>query len=155
MLFAPQGAWHPGDHERILAHVAAIPITLKQELRHERDLIELKGLLSQQDIGRIHIAGNMAMHCLDVLRSYCAMAMSHNEKLHVEFQFANRAVPILGDVRKLEGVVRNCLFIRDQGIARGFTVLLRALLVIFFLLVPFVLAEDTGTLRAGSLTTRA
>lgn len=149
---APEGSWHSGDRERIFGHIAALPVALKMELRDERDILELKGLLSQQDIGRIHCADNMATHCLDVLRSYAAMAAHHQDDLAKKFKFANRMVVLFADIRKLEGVIRACTQLRDVRLATGFIVMLRALLAIWFVLLPFILAEHTGKFSIFRMT---
>lgn len=147
LSYAPPGACHDGDMNRMIAHIASIPIALKMELRKDRNIGELKGLLSQQDIGRVHCAGNMAQHCLDVVRSYYAVMTNQQDRLQRTFKFTSRTVTIPPDIRKLEGVIRRCLLIRDVGISHGFKILLRVLLSIWFFLLPFILAESSGKLK--------
>lgn len=142
--FAPAGTWHEGDVDRLLAHIAAIPVALKMELRHDRNIVELKGLLSQQDIGRMHCATNMAQHCLDVVRSYLTMGAYHDEFLVRPFLAACK-LSLFGDIMKLEDVIRTCILLRDARISQGFIVMLRSLLLIWFIILPFILAEVTGT----------
>lgn len=45
-----RGSWHEEDRERLLSHIAALPYTCKLKLRDCRDLDELTGILSEEDL---------------------------------------------------------------------------------------------------------
>lgn len=145
------GTWHDGDHDRVLAHIAAIPIALKMELRHERDVRELKGLLSEKDLGRIQAADSMSSHCVDVIRAYYHSGLSRPEHLPDPSKLVteNRKSFVKNEILHFEDAIRQCKLLKTFPIAPGFLILLRTLLGIWFILVPFVLAEENGTQAAS------
>lgn len=150
LMMTPAGSWHEGDQERILAHIAAIPLTLKMELRDERDIRELKGLLSDEDLGKIVAADSMSSHCVDVVRAYYCSGLcrpSHMED-HVGPLTGIRTAFCKYEVTNLEEAVRQCKFLKTFPIAPAFMVLLRTLLGVWLILLPFVLAESDGTLSS-------
>lgn len=63
----PQGFFHKGDRERILGLAAAIAVTLKRQLREEKDLNELRGMLSEADLAEIQSKDDMTGHCIWML----------------------------------------------------------------------------------------
>lgn len=145
-LYTP-GMWHEGDVDRVIAHIAAVPIVLKQEMRDERDLRDLKGLLSQEDVGRIQSADNMAAHCIDVIRSYLFVTFALKDKLArpEESNWASRVSYVYLEILELENATRTCRFLKEFRIAPPFVAIVRALLAIWFILLPFGLAESSGT----------
>lgn len=148
LTFAPAGSWHEGDHDRIIGHIASLPIVLKMQARGHRNLVELKGLLSQSDIGRIHCARDMARHCLDVLRSYIVTAVEAPEELNTDVEWSSQRFSfLLRRINNLEEAILVSDFLTTVGIAYGFTILLRTMLGIFFVLLPFILAEASGRLN--------
>lgn len=138
------GQIHESDHDRAIAHVVCLPIALKQELRNSRDVREMVGLLSQRDLARLHSAKSMPNYCIDVVRSYVYKAVCHADRLENGAAPRNRS-GILGDLGGLEQVIRNAKFLTCFEIAPGFLRLLNSGLVIVFLLLPFLLAETSGT----------
>lgn len=62
--------WHDGDLDRIVAHLAACPITVKMALRDERDRAQLERILNPSDLEDVMAAECMHAHCLRVVRSY-------------------------------------------------------------------------------------
>lgn len=146
LLLSEPGAWHDGDHERVIAHIAAIPIVLKMELRDSRDVRELKGLLSEKDIGRILTAESMSTHCVDVIRAYYWTAVCRPGTLvdRSKIIATCRKSYIKVELRNLEEAIRLCKTLKAFPIAKGFLVLLRTILGIWFILLPFVLSESNG-----------
>ena len=49
----PVGAAHEGDYGRIIGHLVAIPLVLKEQVRHSFDPPDLVGYLSNEDIVRL------------------------------------------------------------------------------------------------------
>lgn len=148
--FVPRGLWHPGDHHRVMRHIAAIPLALKAELRGSRDLRELKGLLSERDLGRLQVSPKMIMYCLDVIRSYFFAATCRREFLEqpddVQIETWNdiRFEFIEWEIFNLEGLVNKGIFLASFRVSSAFIALLRTMLWIWFALLPFALAELEG-----------
>lgn len=138
------GTFHEGDQRRVLAHLAAIPLILKNDVRGSRDTSEVRGLLSQDDIARMEDAESMANHCLDVIRSYYIGAITRKDLCLKDVVIGNRASFFEDQIENVEKVVRSLKFLDSFGIAPGFELLLNTLLGIWFLILPFALAEISG-----------
>lgn len=142
-----KGSWHEGDFERIFGHIAAIPIVLKHSVRDSRDLRDLQGLLSPQDIAAIQQAENMPTRCTDVLRSYYYHSKTMmNEGEDGEVVSGNRMSfvgPFLG---ALDAAITSSRFLHEFEFAKGFAQELNFLLGLWFVLLPLVLAEISGWL---------
>lgn len=130
-----------------MAHIASIPVALKMEVRDQRNISELRGLLSVDDIGKMHCAESITSHCVDVIQSYFYSASSH--VCNRMSNWSNRMAFIKIEIMNLERAIRSCLFLKSFEIAPGFMVLLRTLMVVWFLLLPFILAESAG--KCGKL----
>lgn len=134
---------HSGDHDRIIGHIAALPLVLKLELRDSRDMRQLMGLLSYADVGRMQRSSSMSFHCLDVIRTYWIKCTSTDSKNVVRTEGAvEKGVKYY--FLDLEKAVKLVLFLKAFDIAPGFIKLLKTLLAMFFVVMPFVLAELTG-----------
>lgn len=146
LSLAPRGFVHPNDHERIVGHIAAIPLVLKAELRQTRDIRDVKGLLSYTDLARMQCAGSMITHCIDVIRSYLFKVLRQEAEIHRGgwSKPKNRSAFVTEQIKSLEQLVRSAKFVRTFPIAPGFILLLKTLLTIFFAIVPFALAETSG-----------
>lgn len=142
----PEGTWHKGDHDRALSHIAAVPLALKADLRESRDLREIKGLLSQRDLGRLQGAPGLAMHCIDVLRSYLIAGAARKELLWRPegAQGGNRVAFFKNELVKLEKMVQQGTFLASFRVSSAFVALLKTMLWIWFALLPFALAETSG-----------
>lgn len=81
----PEGTFHRGDRERILAFLVAFPVSLKRELRGERDLRELKSVLSGPDLAKLQNADSMPSYCLYILSAYCLHAKAQESRLPQTF----------------------------------------------------------------------
>lgn len=120
------------------------------ELRGERNLMELKGLLSKTDIGRVHCAQHMTKHCIDVVKTYIFStyvnpdAAKSRETTKSIFGTPNKVSFAFQEIRYLEDAVQKCFFVKDIEIAPGALVLLRTLLGIWILIIPFVLSHVSG-----------
>lgn len=145
--YFPDGTIHDNDRKRIMGHIAAIPLVFKQELRDSRDIREIKGLVSQEDFARIQTAESMVAYCVDVVRAYFSEFICRPERLKKKSPGVwNRDTFLNMEIRALETAIRACKFLKVFVIAPGFIVLLNFLLGLWFLLLPFVLAEISGTL---------
>lgn len=140
------GTLHEGDQLRMVAHIAALPLVLKNELRGSRDVREIKGLLSYDDMARIQCAESMASHCVDVIRSYFIALISRKDLLSKNIVFGNRVLFYKVGILGLERLIRSLKFLRSFDIAPGFVSLLNILLGIWFAILPFAIAEICGTL---------
>lgn len=146
LSYTHRGALHEGDHERIVGHLAAIPLVLKSQLRDVHDLREVRGFLSHQDVGRIQCAPNMAMHCVDVLRSYMFKLMCHGATVDKKGWPGPVSVALFlrVNMEALEEMVRLSFFLKEFPISFAAMNLLNTLLAIWFIILPFVLAEKSG-----------
>lgn len=140
----PEGTFHEGDHRRIIAHVAALPLVLKSELRSSRDVREVKGLLSPKDLGQLQCADSMATHCVDVLRSYLFSVTNYSDRLHKPFYYGRRVSMVKFMIHHVEDMVGECMFLRTFEIAPAFQTLLNTFLGLWFVILPFALTEHSG-----------
>ncbi|CAN8065431.1 unnamed protein product [Agarophyton chilense] len=140
----PEGSIHDGDHRRILSHIAAIPLVLKSELRNSRNIQEVKGLLSHHDISKIQCADSMVSHCVDVLRSYFLVYLHHSDRLRKPVVYGSGVAFVKMEIIALEKMIRQSKFLRSFDIAPGFLILLNCFMGIWFLILPFALAEYSG-----------
>lgn len=81
----PPGIFHRGDRERMLGFLIAFPVTLKRQLRCERDLRELKTVLTSEDLAELQNAPSMPSHCLYILSAYCLSAQEQESRLPQTF----------------------------------------------------------------------
>lgn len=81
----PDGRFHRGDRERILGYLVAFPVTLKRQLRGEKDLRELKDVLSVEDLAELQNTPDMPSHCLYILSGYCLHAKAAESELPQTF----------------------------------------------------------------------
>lgn len=79
----PPGTWHPGDHERIAAHLIAYPIALKMSLRNDRSPEQLRPILHENDIHDLVNADTMHVHCLRVVRAYISAAEDDSAEFYL------------------------------------------------------------------------
>ncbi|CAN8072672.1 unnamed protein product [Agarophyton chilense] len=138
------GAIHKGDHNRIIAFIACIPIVLKNQMRNSRDIREIKGLLSQEDLARVHCADNMSRYCVEVVKAYQLAAASRPEYAAQKITYGKRFIAMKREMGLLEKAAQQLIFLSAFPIAPGFVMLLNALLAIWFLILPFALAEISG-----------
>lgn len=148
---------HSGDHRRVVGHIAALPIVLKHELRHSRDIREIKALVSSSDLARIECAESMSAHCLDVVRAYFYKTMARVKDVGIDkeqnknnkdsprkFKPGRVTLVLWNDLIAVEKTVQDALHLNRYDIAPGFLNLLKTLLSLWFIILPFVLAEQTG-----------
>lgn len=140
------GSFHEGDQERIVGHIAAIPIVLKEQLRDGRDIREVQKFLSHDDVGKIQCAPNMALYCIDVLRSYLLKYMCDESSIDQKnWPTAGSCALYLGTkIDTLEDTIRQSFFIKRVSIPPGAFQVLRLLVVIWFIILPFAFAETSG-----------
>lgn len=146
MSLFPEGALHEGDHQRVIAHVAALPLVLKHELLHSRDTRELKGLLSSEDVLRIQCAESMTNYCLDVIRAYYAAGSSHKDMFRKKVVLNTCIIPPNMSITHIENGIALSKFLCLYEIAPGLQILLNILFSTWFLVLPFALAERSGML---------
>lgn len=145
LLLTPRDSIHVGDHDRIVGHIAAIPLLLKREVRDSRDVREVKGLVSLPDLARIECAPSPSEHCLDVLRSYVFSVQCHPEIVKGDWvKPRSRAEFIMQEIKALEQTIRNTKYVTQFQIAPGFMGVLKVFLTLWFVMIPFTIAEYSG-----------
>lgn len=105
----PEGMLHRGDRERILSFLVAFPVALKRELRRERDLSELKNVLTKKDLAHLQSASSMSGHCLFVLSGY--MLKARERESHFPQTFIVHLIRWIAD---LAGAADVCLQINTM-----------------------------------------
>lgn len=143
-----EASWRSVDFKRVLAHLASIPLVLREELRQSRDLSILKGLLSAEDVGKIECSENMTKYCVDVVRSYYFRALCHPDATQ-DSPLVSGGLPyyhIGSELANLDTILSECLFVSRFQISPAALILLRLLLGVWFFIIPFVLAEKNGML---------
>ncbi|CAN8064519.1 unnamed protein product [Agarophyton chilense] len=138
------GSIHKGDHDRVIAHIAAIPLILKSELRNSRDTREVKGLLSREDLARVHCAESMSRYCVEVIKTYQITAADRPEYASMMIPYGSRFFAMEDEMELLEKAIQQSDFLSSFPVAPGFLSLLNALLGIWFLILPFALIEISG-----------
>lgn len=111
----PRGTFHKNDRKRIFSLAAAYAVTLKRDLRGERDLRELKSMCSPRDLAGIQAAPDMPGHCLYILHAY-VMAASRKEELCQSGPFYTM---LHGLILKLTSFQGSCMRIKNYKIAYG------------------------------------
>lgn len=147
LSYWPADEMHKGDKERVIGHIATLPIALKEELRHSHDLREARGLLSSSDLARVQYAESMSMHCISVIKQYYYKVMTRPETLRGKnIKGGFLTIANIGHMFDIEAAVNAALFLDRVPIAPGFKALVETLLVIFFGTLPFAIAELSGWL---------
>lgn len=136
-------SWHHGDRDRIIAHLVAYPLALKMELRGERDIDQVRGVLCDDDAKELLEADFMHLHCMRVVRAYFAVA-EHNEAKKVTHAGLDTRYLVmeLPDAIDMEAFV---LFrIKDFKPAKGYTSHLKVFLAIWLFFLPLALVRSSG-----------
>lgn len=146
LIYVRNGIVHTEDSRRLIGLVASIPLLLKAELRGVRDLRDVAGLLTPQDLIRISCAESMVMYCLDAVRAYILRIVNQMELLlHKEVAHPRaRTAFVRSAIVVLEGALQEARLLNTFSISPVFRVLLKTLLGIFFAIVPFILFELSG-----------
>lgn len=146
MTLFPDGILSMADQNRIIGHLAAVPVALKQQLRDSLDLQELKGILSDRDLAAIQSAPNMPAYCVDVVRAYYYKPSMVSDPDDTSGQSENRTwmVAMRNQFRPLEEAIASSLYLKEFMLAPGFVAVLNTMLGIWFMVLPFVLAEVSG-----------
>lgn len=145
MKFTPN-SHYKGDFKRVFGLLAALPIVLKHQVRDDKNLTELKGLLSRRDVGTILEADNMAMRVVEMLKAHVVEYTSYPDRLSNPrdvivscFSFS-----CVYSFLELESLIQRIDFLHSFPISSAFIHLTDALIVIWFLFLPFVFAEESG-----------
>lgn len=142
----PGNAHYKGDLKRVFGLLASLPIVLKHHLRDSKDLSELRGLLSNQDLAAIHVAENMPFKVIDMLKAHVLEFYACLDRVaEPENVFPGASILLYCfSISALEGIVQRAVFLASFPISSAFVYLLDLLTVIWFFLLPFVLAESSG-----------
>lgn len=154
LRFYQEGAVHDGDIQRMIGIVAAIPLAIKAELRGSRDVRDVAGLLSSEDMSAVVCGESMCNHLFDVVRAYFLRIALYPEKLKVKdiatpprARTAFIRLPLID----IENALSEARFLTYFDMSPAFRTLLKALLFIWFAILPFLLFETSGALLTFSL----
>lgn len=142
-----QGDWHANDLQRIAAHLAALPIALMGQLRHEDCEEDLRVVLGKEDCATMLKAHDRSEYCLDVVHSYLIQGdrwSAHvKEKAHAGNHEHWFIFWYMLEVRKVCAELRGIVSI---AMPYGYVQHLRIFVVIWLLLLPLGLVESSGWL---------
>lgn len=125
----PPGMFHPGDRVRILGFLVAFPVALKRELREERDLRELKSVLSPEDLAELQRAPSMSSHALYVLSAYMLKAQKKESRFPQTF-----LVHLINWIADLASSADICMQIKRMPCAFSYLAHLRCFLALWLFL---------------------
>lgn len=145
----PAGTWHPGDLDRIIAHLVAYPVALKMTLRQDRSPEQLLPILHEKDVNDVVNADIMHVHCLRVVRAYLSVA----EEDGVEFNLSDTdSTPAGAVIRRIITKFTDDIDAKASVAARiaefkpslAYINHLRILLHVWLLFLPLNLAASCG-----------
>lgn len=141
------GSFHEGDWERFLSFLAALPYATKQHLRSERNIDELRGILSEEDWHALGEAENFPDHCMNVINGYYSVS----DTLHPKFKRdadPNLAtgIEVFYDLFEYELAVEECDAMRRYPIPHAFTSHLRFFAGVWLMILPLAFVNHYGFL---------
>lgn len=148
----PEGFWHPGDLDRIAAHLVAFPIVLKMMLRDERDpshRSQLEPILCDEDINDILSEKFMYMHCTRVVRAYLSCnndprARKHSSSDPSKLPGAGARFMLSRDIDDLNALAARNMQISEFPPALGYVNHLRVFMYIWFFFLPLNIIGTGG-----------
>jgi ion channel-forming bestrophin family protein len=132
--YCPPGA----ERNRTVAFLAAFAVSVKRNLRQERCLNELSGVLDDQDIVNIQLARHMPLYCLDVISHYMASMFKAG---HFDGHMLAVMDAQLSQMQLAQG---GCERIRTTSIPLAYTVHLRVLCFLWLVFLPLPLVAETS-----------
>lgn len=125
-----RGLFHENDRQRMLGLIAGYAVSLKRELRDEKDLRELKTMLCEKDLAQIQASADMPGHCLHLIHTYL-VAACHKKELKLPAPF----LPMLMQMTlNLAGYQGQCMRIKVYKMAYSYGSHLRLFMIIWFML---------------------
>lgn len=116
-VFTP-GKWHAGDRERIIAHLAHVPLAIREEMigSHDVPKDEIRGLLSDEDFKKLGSSPNKVDHLLNVVEAY-VLTMDCDDPAYTAKQTNDKAGgsflgQLLGRISQVRHSVRKALGIK-------------------------------------------
>lgn len=145
----PLGTWHPGDMDRIVAHMIAYPIALKMTLRGDRTPEQLSEILHPYDVSDVIASDVMHHHCLRVVRAYISVAEDDSREFNLS---ATAATPAGAAMRRsltkmvddIEATANGVVRISEFRPAAAYINHLRIFFYIWIMFLPLALVEFTG-----------
>jgi putative membrane protein len=132
-----KAAW---ERRRAMGFVAAVPATLKLELRHQRNAVpDLGNILVHQDILNMEKSASMPLFCVDTLNYYLVGNNSDGNFSNVALAMAEKS-GLTPMVEALNALKR----IRRTPTPVGYIVLLRSVIILWLLLYPLYLVTSYG-----------
>lgn len=145
----PAGTWHPGDLERIAAHLTAYPIALKMTLRGDRSPEQLYPILHKDDVNDVVHADIMHAHCLRVVRAYITVAEDDGVEFHLsDTSSTPPGVVIRRVITKftddIDSTASLATRVAEFRPSLAYLNHLRILLATWFMFLPFTLVSSSG-----------
>lgn len=141
-----QGLWHPGDRERFLSFLAAVPYVAKAHLGQSSDLSQVADMLSPRDLTAVQQAENPVVYCLNVINGYMNSAECEDAGTlqygKSPFRLASRSM--FYSLWRIEMGVVSCICIRDFPISFSFTVHMKIFAVFWLMLLPLTSVQKQG-----------
>lgn len=146
----PPNSWHPGDLDRIAAHLVAYPIALKMHLRDERDASQLRPILHSADLTDVINADLMHIHCSRVVRAYFAAA---EDDAPYAFRHSKNdsTVPgwgirylVIDLVDTLDFLANSVMRISDFRPAFGYINHMNIFLYVWMMFLPLTIVQSSG-----------
>lgn len=116
-VFTP-GKWHEGDKERIIAHLAQVPLALRDEMIGSGDASDekIRGLLSSEDLKTLEASSNKIDHLLNVVEAY-VLTMDCSDPAYIAKQPKEKASgsllgQLLGRISSVRESVRKALGVK-------------------------------------------
>lgn len=147
-MTAKPGLWHERDRERILSFFAAIPYVVKQHLRQSRDISELEGILSPEDLSALGSAPNLPMFCFNVLYAYInsADSVDKNTLRKQSNPFRTAIFGVHYGLWEVERAVEECESLLKFPISKFFTIHLTVFTMYWLAVLPLSLVLHDGFL---------
>lgn len=147
MNFSPN-SHYSGDFKRVFGLLGALPIVLKHQVRDDKNLTELRGLLSRKDLGSIQVSDNMALTVIEMLKAHVVEFSSYPDRVSNphDVDIGCHSFLVLSSLTELESIIEKVVFLQSFPISPAFIYLSDALIFIWFLFLPFVFAETSGWL---------
>lgn len=145
----PQGTWHEGDIDRIIAHLVAYPIALKMMLRGEREAMQFDGILHKEDIDDVLNSDSFHTHCMRVVRTYISAAEEDCKAFEI---IAADATPagwgarylVIDQMDAADFHSNNVMKISRSSPAKGYVTHLHVFLYLWMFFLPLALIKSSG-----------
>ena len=142
-----QNVFHKQDRERIAAHIAAFAVAVSERLRKEDYEDRYGEILSDRDVEELLKSQQRGEYCMDVIQSYLAEGDFKEVKETVGHPAgSNEHYMIILYLHMLRKTAQECEEILEVPLLVGYVQHLKIFFVIWIMLLPLGLVEQTGWL---------